>query len=126
MDIDAEPMQHRKKLFDVLFSDCVQDQRRRLVLEFWLNGDLRSECVEHYGPCDADQFLDAVVAAMVPAPIALFCRHRWLNSSETMRQVALLFSVHNSGAQAIPLLLQGLKPSKGGGLVELAHDAHGE
>jgi hypothetical protein len=106
---------HRTGLFDVLFDDSASDRQRRIVLEFWLQGDLRSDRLEYYGPVpDRKAMAEAVALAILPGPIPVFQRHRWLNSTESIRQIARLMNIHNFGARVIPAWIAELSAPSGG------------
>ena len=93
---------HRRRLLDVCFDSTPTSRTRRDILDKYLNGDIRSYDVEHYGNVNADELLNAVSEAILPGALPLFARHRWLTSSEVIRESLLLFCIHHIGEQAIP------------------------
>ncbi len=96
---DAEPpqsdsleVQHRTEVFDILFGRTPTDLKRKETLHALLNGSIDGDVIAHYGPIEVDQFCDDVAHILLPCAIQVFARHRWLNSTEAIRETSLLFN----------------------------------
>eukprot|EP00438_Fugacium_kawagutii_P031259 Skav218631 [mRNA] locus=scaffold365:169195:172418:+ [translate_table: standard] len=81
-----------------------QRQQRRIMLEHFLNGDIRDpNKVVHWAPAGAysdkqaalAMFLKHVVPCLLPSSCPLFPRNRWFGSDLTLDFIGLLCSVHN-------------------------------
>lgn len=75
--------------------------RQRVILEFYLNGDLQSNVIEHYTSriVSKEQLLQEfnyyVVPALLPHRAPVFPRSRWVGADNSLDWVGLLLSTHN-------------------------------
>jgi hypothetical protein len=112
---DCEAVLHRRRLLDLLFGHSLDLSYRKRILDACCNGDIRSTRIEHYGNANPDKLARAIVFALLPCSLRVFPRHRWLSSTESLREGCLLFNVHGIFQQALPrwLLEMGGPKKKG-------------
>lgn len=94
------------------------EQCRRITIDYYLNGDLRSEVVHHYadGHLSDEQIRAAmrteVPLALVPRHLQVFPRHRWVGSDRVSCDCTLLAEAHGILFDAVPLWAKGVEPDK--------------
>lgn len=97
---DSPEVAFRKQVFEwtlVTQEEADTGIQRQLVLNHLLAGDWRGSAVDWYtsqGNEDVDNWASQVVAALVPSPIGIFPRGRWVSSDRVMREFVLLSSCH--------------------------------
>ena len=102
-------------------SSATDRQRRRIILDHYLNGNINSKTVVHFSSMlrDRDEVLEEfrlfVVPALLPKTCPVLNRSKWLGCEESFRWLGLLLSHHN-------LLSRVMKRWKGGGQ-EMAAEA---
>ncbi len=95
---DSPGVKHRTRIFDLLLGKSPEERRRSIILHSLLKGPISGDTVEYYGPAsDVDDFCEKLAANLLPNAIQVFARHRWLNSTEAIRDTTLIFSVCNLG-----------------------------
>lgn len=85
-----------------------REQKRRLVLETLCNGDWSAKAVQYYtlepAP-DLEAWSQRVARALLPEALALFPRHRWLNTLRPLLDSALLSGCHQILEHIVPAWL---------------------
>lgn len=111
---DCEAVLHRRRLLDIVFGHGLDLSHRKRMLDACCNGDIRSTQIEHYGNASPDKLARAIVFSLLPCSLRVFPRHRWLSSTESLREGSLLFNVHSIFQQALPRWLSEMagKPKK--------------
>lgn len=106
----SDEVLYRGCVFDLVLSQSERDQRRRVILESNLRGDIRKQEIDVYtAGISEDQALvflqewsQETSMALLPAPHKIFSRNRWLTGVDTIGEPALLAATHNVLVQAVP------------------------
>lgn len=120
--ISSAAKEYRQQVFDLFLSmpssfamevsEAVSSRQRlhytrrkkqRLILEFFFNGDLRSENICHWArpgqyiseEAALQTFLKYAIPALLPSAVPLFPRGRWFGADATLDYCGLLSGVHN-------------------------------
>ena len=90
-----EAVKHRRVLLQMCLGNRSPVEAGRLEkLDFWANGDPRSDVVEHFGSSSEDTIITEIIQALLPRALPVFPRHRWLTSADAMKEAALLCGFH--------------------------------
>ncbi len=102
---DAPSMLYRSCLLNTcLPGDSTRQLRRRIILESVLNSDWQDARPTWYAPLgeiDVRAWASQAAEALLPSPIEVFQRGRWLSSAETVREVLLVAACHGVLAPAV-------------------------
>ena len=87
-----------QKLLNRVFGSSPSDNKRKMVLQFHFNGGI----LQYMGPqlCRSSAST-AVAQALLPAPIPVWRRSRWIKSMRPLRECTLLFCVGEPSVSAV-------------------------
>ena len=109
---DAKSL-YREAVLDATIGSAIPgDISRRTALGQLLNGDWRSDAVDVCWSGRAPnktKWAELAAECLLPHPLEVFPRNRWLQSISSVKQVMLLANVHNVLARSVPVWMTMLK-----------------